>query len=224
MGIPVAGGLLATSAALLRLEGRDLGTLGLRLAPRLALHVLCGLIAGLLLLAIGALALRGVLPFVWRLNPHVLPAAILNSLLFALITNTCEELAWRGYAFDGLVRHFGPWPAQAIVALTAAGFHVLSGWPWAVALTSTTAGSVLFGLTFLRFRSLPAAVGVHVGWNWGRGLLLSEDSPASVWEPLGMKAWSPSELSVAQAVLILVTIVACVGLARFGEGVPESRS
>jgi membrane protease YdiL (CAAX protease family) len=224
MGIPVIAVLLALTWALLRRERRSPAEFGLRISRQMVKHLVCGFAAGLFLLGAGALLMRGVLPFTWRVNPAILPTAVLGGLLFNLITNTCEELAWRGYAFDGLLRLYGHWPAQVIVAVTAAYFHVLSGWSWSVALTSTIAGSVLFALVFLRWRSIPAAIGVHVGWNWGRDLLLSPDSSASLWVPHGMETWTSAQWRVAQASLILVTVVASIGLLRFRQGVRVPRT
>jgi membrane protease YdiL (CAAX protease family) len=212
MGIPVAVVLLLATASLMRRERRRPAELGLRLSRRAAAHLACGVAAGLLLVGAGALLLRAVLPFSWRLNPALLPAAVVGSLLFGVITATCEELAWRGYAFDGLLRLYGVWPAQVVVALAAAYFHVLSGWAWSVALTSTTAGSLLFALVFLRWRSIPAAVGVHAGWNWGRDLGLTPGSAAAVWSPEGMQGWTRTQWSVAQALLIALTLAVCAWL------------
>lgn len=211
-GILVAVVLLALTHVLMQREGRSISELGLALSWRAAAHLVGGLGAGLLLLGAGAVLLRVTLPFTWKLNPAILPSAILGTLLFDLITNGCEELAWRGYAFDGLVRVFGHWPAQAIVALTAAYFHVLSGWSWLTALSITTVGSVLFALVFLRWSSVPAAVGVHVAWNWGRALVLTPGSSASIWTPEGMQEWTRTQWNVAQAILVGVSLVACAWL------------
>jgi membrane protease YdiL (CAAX protease family) len=211
-GILVAAVLLALTHVLLRREGRSTSELGLSLSARAVAHLACGLGAGLLLLGAGALLLRVTLPFTWKLNPTILPGAILGALVFDLITNGCEELAWRGYAFDGLLRVFGHWPAQAIVALVAAYFHVLSGWSWSTALTITTVGSLLFALVFLRWRSVPAAIGVHVAWNWGRDLVLTPGSAASILTPVGMQEWTRMQWNVAQAILIAVSLVACAWL------------
>lgn len=211
-GILVAVVLLGLTRVLMQREGRSISELGLALSWRAAAHLVGGLGAGLLLLGAGALLLRVALPFTWKLNQAILPGSILGALLFDLVTNSCEELAWRGYAFEGLLRVFGHWPAQAIVALVAAYFHVLSGWSWSTALTITTVGSVLFALVFLRWRSVPAAAGVHVAWNWGRELILTPGSSASIWTPVGMQEWTPTQWNVAEAILIAVSIVACVWL------------
>jgi membrane protease YdiL (CAAX protease family) len=210
--ILVAVVLLALTYVLMRREGRSTSELGLAPTWRAATYLVCGLGAGLLLLGSGALLLRLALPLTWQLNRSILPGAILGALVFDLFTNGCEELAWRGYAFVGLIRVFGHWPAQVIVALVAVYFHVLSGWSWSVALTSTTVGSLLFALVFLRWRSVPAAIGVHVAWNWGRDLLLTPGSSASIWTPLGMQKWTRGQWDVAQAILIAVPLVACAWL------------
>jgi membrane protease YdiL (CAAX protease family) len=94
-------------------------------------------------------------------------------LLFHFITNACEELAFRGFAFLCLLRLIGHWPAQLVIAALFALFHIACGWPWHIALFSTTSGSLLFGLLFLRWKSLPMAIGLHAAWNWTRDLVLS---------------------------------------------------
>jgi membrane protease YdiL (CAAX protease family) len=58
--------------------------------------------------------------------------------------------------------------AIPLIAVLSAMFHVFSGWSWEVALISTTAGSLLFGLVFVRWQSVPAAIGVHAAWTSDR--------------------------------------------------------
>ena len=204
--------LLLVTRALLRREGRSPSELGLSFSARAAKHVVLALGAGALLFATAALLLRVVLPFEWELNRTILPHAITGALLFHLATNACEELAWRGYAFEGLLRAVGHWPAQLIVALVAAFFHVLSGWSWEVALISTTTGSLLFALVFLRWRSVPAAIGVHAAWNWTRDLILTPAAATSIWMPKGMENWTLTQWNIAQAIFVGVTLFACAGL------------
>lgn len=208
----VAVVLLLLTRVLLNRDGRSPAELGLSFSARAAKHVVLGFGAGALLFATAAVLLRIILPFEWELNRTILPHAITGALLFHLVTNACEELAWRGYAFERLIRAFGHWPAQLIVALVAAFFHVLSGWTWQVALISTTAGSLLFALVFVRWRSIPAAIGVHVAWNWTRDLILASDAPTSIWIPRGTELWTRVQWNVAQAILVGVTLLACAGL------------
>lgn len=203
--------LLALARALLRREGRSLADLGLTVSRRAFGQLGTGLVAGLLIFAAATLALSLGLPLEWRQKTVLLPGAVFGALLFHLVTNACEELAWRGYAFDGLQRSLEPGPAQVIVATVSALFHMLSGWSWQAALFSTTAGSLLFGLVVMRWRSVPAAVGVHAGWNWARDLTMAT-GPAAVLAVHGPEAWSERQWQVAQVVYVVVTLTACAAL------------
>lgn len=204
--------LLFFTWLLLRREARSLSEYGLSISARALKHLVVGLGAGAGLFLIAALILRFVLPFEWTLNSFVTPQVVVMALLFHLLTNFCEELAWRAHAFVCLLRALGHWQAQFIVALVAAIFHVLSGWSWQVALISTTAGSLLFALTFLRWRSVPAAVGVHAAWNWTRDLILSPGAPTAILEASGTGQWSAVEWQLAQVIFVVVILVACLFL------------
>jgi membrane protease YdiL (CAAX protease family) len=213
-GLIVALILLLLTRHLMRSEGRSPSDLGLSFSTSAATHLVLGLAGGGVLFGLATLLLGLWLPIEWQLKPTLLPAAIFGALLFHLVTNACEELAWRGYAFDGLMRVLGHWPAQIIVALAAAFFHVLSGWEWQVALISTTAGSLLFALVFIRWRSIPAAIGVHAAWNWTGDLVLSPGAATSILTVTGPEDWSRSQWGVAQAIYVGVTLLACGGLLR----------
>jgi len=136
------------------------------------------------------------------------------SLLWLLSANAVEELVFRGYGFERLVRGLGHWPAQLIIALLFAAFHMLNGWPWQVALLGTTVASLLFGLVFLRWRSVPAAVGVHAAANWVRDLLLSDPPTATtLLAPLAPRPWTAGEQLGALLIMDGVFLAACAALA-----------
>jgi hypothetical protein len=73
------------------------------------------------------------------------------------------------------------------------GYRQLSGRD---ALTSTTVGSVLFAHVFLRWSSIPAAVG-----------------------PVGTQEWTSVQWNIAQAIFIGVSLLACVWLLRSSRAV-----
>ena len=175
-----------------------------------ARDLLIGFVGGFVLFGIGAVALRVALPFEWVLNPSVSIAGLCGAAVYHFTTNSCEELAWRGYALDSLAFSIGHWPAQAIVAVVSACFHVVCGWSWEVALISTTAGSLLFGLVFYRWRSLPAAVGVHTAWNWTRDLIFNPGAERSFLIPQGTEKWTVTQWNIAQGILVAVTLCACL--------------
>jgi membrane protease YdiL (CAAX protease family) len=95
----------------------------------------------------------------WR--PASLPAS-----------NTREELFFRGYVFDRLIKTLGAWWAQTIVAAPFAAWHIWQGVPWIAAMTATTVASFLFGSVVLRWRSIAAAAGLHAAANFVRDMVL----------------------------------------------------
>jgi membrane protease YdiL (CAAX protease family) len=198
---------------LLHRTGESIKDYRVSFSPISGRDLLIGFIGGFALFVIGAVALRVALPFEWVLNPSVAILGLCHAAVYHFATNSCEELAWRGFSLDSLARSIGHWRAQAVVAIVSACFHVVSGWSWELALTSTTAGSLLFELVFYRWRSLPAAVGVHCAWNWTRDLIFSPGAEASVLVPRGTEKWTAAQWNIAQGILIAVTLGACLLLA-----------
>lgn len=221
LGGAVAVLLYGFHRILVRGDGESLKNFGFRGAATSLQHILLGFAAGALLVAVTAAVIGTVLPIGWRINEHVAVSAIVFAFVHHLITNTCEELAWRGYLLFRLRRLAGVVPAIIAVALISALFHVWCGWTWGVALTHTTAGSLLFSLVILRWNSLPAGIGVHAGWNWMRDAVLSfPPVPASIVIAEQPRAWTEAEWSKAGAISLIVTLLAClaVGLRRRQRG------
>jgi len=77
-----------------------------------------------------------------------------------------EELMFRGYAFQVLLREYGPWwvivPFGVLFALVHAD-NPNTGW---LALVNTGMWGVLLGYAFYRSRDLWLPIGLHFGWNW----------------------------------------------------------
>lgn len=83
-----------------------------------------------------------------------------------------------------------------------------------MALLGTTVGSPLFGLVFVRWRSVPAAAGVHAAANWVRDLLLSDPPTVkTLIGPLSPRPWASGEQLSATLVMDGVFLVACAVLA-----------
>lgn len=115
MPVLVAAVLLFFTGFLLRREGRSMGELGLSLSPASGIKLVCGLVSGMLLFGMAALLLRATLPFHWERSHAILPLTMAATLGFHLVTNTCEELAFRGYAFVGLIRLIGHCASDAAI-------------------------------------------------------------------------------------------------------------
>lgn len=211
-------GLLALALALTLLflwwDKRSPSVLGLDLKPRRLAELALGFVGGSFLIGVIAVVLAAVLPYPWQRNPGFSAGLAAWSLLYLFLTNGVEELAFRGYGFERLISAIGLWPAQIFTALVAAVFHVLHGWTWEVALIATTLGSILFGLVFVRWRSVPAALGVHVAMNFVRDLLLVDPpTPKTLFGPFSLRSWTPLEQFTTTVVVNGIVFLACVAMA-----------
>ena len=87
-----------------------------------------------------------------------------------------EELLFRGLLFQRLIDAFGEWPAQLLIAALFTLTHL--GNPGMVGATKLWAGtniflaSIMFGLAYLRTRSLALPIGMHFMANVTQGILL----------------------------------------------------
>jgi membrane protease YdiL (CAAX protease family) len=184
--------------------------LGLELSWRPPVYLLGGLLGGVLVGAVITVLLHAVLPFEWTFNPAFIWKLAAVSLLYLVIANGVEELVFRGYAFERLIASLGLWPAQLIVALLFAVYHLINGYAWQVAFTGTVIGSLMFGLVFARTGSVLAATGFHAATNWTRDLVLLDPPTMKTWfGPVAGRNWTPAERQTTMIVFNGVGLLAC---------------
>jgi membrane protease YdiL (CAAX protease family) len=94
-------------------------------------------------------------------------------LLLALgLSAANEELVFRGYVLQVLMKGIGPAPAILLTsAVFGLGHHLNPGATW-LGTTNTFLAGVLLCLAYTRTRSLWFPYGLHIGWNAGTGILL----------------------------------------------------
>jgi uncharacterized protein len=99
-----------------------------------------------------------------------------SSLLLFTSVAVVEELLFRGFVFQRLLSGVGAWPAQLIVAafflLTPLNSPGMTGVIKVMASLNIFLTSLLFGLAFIRTRSLAMPLGLHLMANWVQGGLL----------------------------------------------------
>jgi membrane protease YdiL (CAAX protease family) len=209
---PVAmlGVVLGATLLFLWWDKRPASVLGLELSWRPPVYLLGGLLGGALVSVVIAVLLHAVLPFDWTYNPAFIWKLAAVSLLYLVIANGVEELLFRGYAFERLITSIGLWPAQLIVALLFAVYHLVNGYTWQVAFTGTVIGSLMFGLVFARTRSVVAATGFHAAANWMRDLVLLDPPAMKTWlGPVAGRNWTPAERQTTMLVFNGVALVTC---------------
>ncbi len=170
---------LGLSWAALRLEGRTLPSLGLRLDLAWARDLALGILAGGTIIGAAALILRAAGGFTWETCPLASGRPLLQSGCVFLLVAINEEATFRGYPFQRMVEGLGPWAAQLLFAAFFALGHwsnpgIQSAGPALKVVTTLNIAlaAVLLGLAYLRTHSLALPMGIHWAWNWTQGSLL----------------------------------------------------
>ncbi len=79
---------------------------------------------------------------------------------------TGEELLFRGYGFQLLLRTIGPWATILGVGAVFAALHANNPSATPLGLANTAGFGLLFGYAFLRSHDLWLPSGLHFGWNF----------------------------------------------------------
>lgn len=76
-----------------------------------------------------------------------------------------EEMLFRGYGFQVLLRNFGPYATILPVGVLFAALHSTNPHASALGLINTAGFGMIFGYAFLRSRDLWLPIGLHFAWN-----------------------------------------------------------
>ena len=85
------------------------------------------------------------------------------ALLLFLITGPCEELYWRGYLQDNLMKRFGPWQGWLLATSVYAGVHI---WSFNFMLIGAAAvAGAFWGAMYWRLDNLAPVIISHSVWS-----------------------------------------------------------
>lgn len=182
--------VLAASLVCQALRRWPLSELFGALDVRWAQQLLAGIGAGALLMLAPALLLALSGGVSWRINPDWTATLGAGLSTMALVALT-EEALFRGFLFQRLLDGLGVWPAQLLIAalftLTHSDALATQGVLGILAGANIFLASIVFGLAYLRTRSLAAPIGLHFAANAVQGPLLgfgvSGDTDAGVLNP-----------------------------------------
>ncbi len=136
---------------------------------------LVGIMIGAALMIFPAIILTVLGLVHWQVNDISFSTIISGFTVFIYVA-LVEELLFRGFIFQRFIESFGQWPAQLIIA----GMFLLTHFdnPGMVGIIKLLASlniffaSILFGLAFIKTRSLAMPIGIHFMANWVQGSLL----------------------------------------------------
>lgn len=159
----------------------------------------------------------------WRFNADW-PAYLAPLLALLGAAALTEELLFRGFLFQRLIDWLGAWPAQLIIAalflLTHSDALRAQGALGYLAGANIFLASIMFGLAYLRTRSLAMPLGLHFAANAVQGPLLgfgvSGDAQPGVLSPtfqsapdwmsggsFGLEASAPGFICVLAVTILL---------------------
>lgn len=170
LGITMAGLIAALVANLLSMgifEALPLIDIGLhwnRCAVRNLLIGLAGGVGAAVVVLAPPLAL-GAAHFAPIHNPDATVATLVFTAFVLLCGASGEELVFRGYAFQILLRSLGPFATILPIGVLFAALHIANPSATFLGLANTAGFGVLFGYAFLRSQDLWLPIGLHYGWN-----------------------------------------------------------
>jgi membrane protease YdiL (CAAX protease family) len=130
-----------------------------------------GIAAGMLGVMLLGSAAFGQLRMTW--TGWETPAGMfLFTLLLLTLAAANEELVFRGYPMQIMMRAIGPWPAMLFMSIVFGLLHMNNPNATPLGTVNTIIAGVMLSLAYLKTRSLWLPFGIHAGWNVGLGMIL----------------------------------------------------
>ncbi len=137
----------------------------------------------LVLVVVGAKTL-GELQLEWT-APHTDPGRMVLTLGILIVAAAFEELIFRGYPMQVLMKGMGPWPAMLIMSSLFGLLHAKNPNSSVLGVFNTIVAGMMLSLAYFKTRSLWFPYGLHLAWNVGTGMVvgfpLSGTGFASTW-------------------------------------------
>lgn len=134
-----------------------------------------GLTIGAALMLLPTMVLTALGYITWQLNEFVF-STIASGLSLFLAVALAEELLFRGFIFQRLIDAFGQWPAQILIASLFLLIHLnnpgMTGNIKLLASVNIFLASILFGLVYIKTKSLAMPFGLHFMANFMQGTIL----------------------------------------------------
>ncbi len=161
---------LASAFVVRTFERGRLEDIGMAWSPaslrHLALGTAGGAAAGLIALLLPALLrLASIVPSPDPANAFT-PGKLIFVSVILLFGVVGEEMMFRGYAFQILLRAYGPWPVIIPFGFLFALAHLGNPNATWLGIFNTGLWGVLLGYAFFRSGDLWLPIGLHFGWNW----------------------------------------------------------
>lgn len=127
--------------------------------------------AGMIVLTLAGAFLLGGAQLQWNATASAIPIIVATVLVLG-VSALNEELVFRGYPFQVLLKGIGPLPAMLLVSFLFALLHLNNDGSTALSLFNTLVAGVFLSRAFMQTRSIWFPYGIHVGWNLGTAVVV----------------------------------------------------
>jgi uncharacterized protein len=219
--------VLLVSAAVVRLEGTSLASIGIKPDGHFVAQLGTGFAGGAVLILLTAAGVWLFGGFDLVRTPQATVDALVKSAATFLGVAIFEELVFRGYAFQRAIRGIGLNRALLLFAALFCAGHLPGntgiGAPMlTLAMLNIFLAACMLSYCYLRTGSLALPIGLHWGWNWAQGALgfgISGTEATGWWTPVfhGHATWlTGGEFGLeASVIATLVEGLAVVALMRW---------
>jgi len=127
--------------------------------------------AGMMVVVLaGAFLLVGV-HVQWNASASAVPI-ILGTVFVLALAALNEELVFRGYPFQVLLKGIGLWPAMLLISLIWALLHLDNDGASLLSSLNTVLAGIFISQAFMATRSIWLPYGIHIGWNLGTAVVI----------------------------------------------------
>lgn len=192
VSIPIQAGLILVVTGICQaLRRQPLTEITGRFNLLWAKQFLTGLTLGALLMILPAVVLTFFGFVQWQVSDFSFSTLLTGVAIFAGVA-LAEELLFRGFIFQRFIQATAPWPGQLIIAgmflLTHLNNPGMTGVTKTLASINIFVASILFGLAFLKTKSLAMPLGLHFMANLMQGTVLgfgvSGEKDSSLFTPI----------------------------------------
>ncbi len=212
---PLVAAAIASALAMAIFESRKLADTGLAWTAGSLRNLLTGIVLG------AAAASFAILPAIALgfAHFHYVPNADVSwrGALFAPVLLFCgalgEEIAFRGFVLQYLMRGYGRWAAIVGIGTLFGLFHAGNPGATTMSTINTAAFGIVFGVALVRSRDLWLPAGIHFAWNAAlpflgvtlSGLTIKVTAYELVWSAGDL--WSGGDYGPEASVVTSVVIV-----------------
>ena len=126
---------------------------------------------GMLSLTLAGSFLLGEVHIAWSGSFGAIPGIVLTLAALAL-SALSEEVVFRGYPLQILMKGLGPWGSVILISSLFGLVHGRNPGATTLSVLGTILAGVVLAVAYLKTRSLWFPYGIHLGWNVGLSMVL----------------------------------------------------